>query len=73
MGVLYNLHKLVCKKVIDKVVEATKEAGKDITDKEATENQLRKYCRNTKNHKEGRFVCLHGPFLVCKLSDHLPF
>ncbi|EDQ89795.1 uncharacterized protein MONBRDRAFT_20855 [Monosiga brevicollis MX1] len=50
----------VCKKVVSRVVDTVKEQGKDVTDVDATEAALWKLCRETKNHKEGRFCYYVG-------------
>ena len=47
---------IVCKKVVQQVVDQAKEQKTDISDTEATAKILWDICGKTKNHKEGRFV-----------------
>jgi hypothetical protein len=42
--------------MVHKVVDTAKAEGVDVTDIEATSKILWKLCKESKNHKEGRFV-----------------
>ena len=44
--------------MVNKVAETCKAEGVDIADIEATSKVLWKLCKESKNHKEGRFVSL---------------
>eukprot|EP00730_Choanoeca_flexa_P014592 TRINITY_DN6435_c0_g1_i1.p1 TRINITY_DN6435_c0_g1~~TRINITY_DN6435_c0_g1_i1.p1 ORF type:complete len:173 (+),score=44.00 TRINITY_DN6435_c0_g1_i1:49-567(+) len=50
----------VCKKVVNKVIDQTKAEGKDITNIEETKSVLWDICKQSKNHKEGRFCYYIG-------------